>query len=246
MSNYSDPAENFKLIEAARVAGVSVRNTRIFSMLLNQLGIDNTFHEFILGLMAAENWDLVEGMREVPYKRIARKLSADDGPIFQKVYERIRKNKLLFFKWQENQSFTFIETETTTDHSWPRKTYTSYNFPYYQVVLKLFNLPEEMTEKQIRSRVYQEAIKIMGHAIPTKTRRGRRRKPESLARSIRKMINDLVEETGSLEQAILYVLEADQASEEGITIRALAHALVKSKGLTAPPCGENFPPGSVP
>lgn len=225
MSNYNDSSDNFKLIEAARVAGVSVRNTRIFSMLLNQLGIDNTFHEFILGLMAAENWDLVEGMQEVPYKRMARKLAADDGPTFQKVYERIKKNKPLFFKWQENQVFTFIDTETTPYSVGSKKTHTLYSFPYYQVVLKLFNLPEGMTEKQLRLQVYQEAHKIMGHATPVKTRRGRRRKPESLARSIRKMVNDLVVEAGSLDQAAIYCQEADQASDEGITIRALLDAL---------------------
>lgn len=229
MSNYNDSSDNFKLIEAARVAGVSVRNTRIFSMLLNQLGIDNTFHEFILGLMAAENWDLVEGMQEVPFKRMARKLAADDGPTFQKVYERIKKNKVEFFKWQENQDFTFIEYETTPYSAGSKKTHTLYSFPYYQVVLNLFNLPEGLTEKEVRLRVYQEAIKIMAHATPIKTRRGRRRKPESLARSLRKLVNDLVVEAGSLDQAAVYVQEADQASDGGITIHALAHALVESK-----------------
>lgn len=231
MSNYSDSSDNFKLIEAARVAGVSVRNTRIFSMLLNQLGIDNTFHEFILGLMAAENWDLVEGMQEVPYKRIARKLAADDGPTFQKVYERIKKNKPEFFKWQENQSFTFIESETTPYSAGSKKTHTLYSFPYYQIVLKLFNLPEGLTEKELRLRVYQEALKIKGDATPAKKRQKRRRKPESLARSIRKMVNNLVEEAGSLDQAAIFVQEADQASDGGITVHALANALVESKRL---------------
>lgn len=229
MSNYNDSSDNFKLIEAARVAGVSVRNTRIFSMLLNQLGIDNTFHEFILGLMAAENWDLVEGMQEVPYKRIARKLSADDGPTFQKVYERLKKNKPEFLKWQEAQSFTFIESETTPYSAESRKSYTLYSFPHYQSILKLFNLPETMSEKEIRLRVYQEALKIRANATPIKSRQKKRRKPESLARSIRKMVNDLVVEAGSMDQAAVYVQEADQASDGGITIHALAHALVESK-----------------
>lgn len=232
MTNYTDPSTNFKLIQAAEAAGLSFRNARIFSMLLNHLGIDNRFHEFILGVATAQNWDRIKGMVDIPLKKIAGKLSADNGPVFEKVYNRLKKNKPEFQRWQEAQSFTFIPMEVKPYNPESKKSYTFYSFPYYSVITTLFSLPDGVRESDVRRAVLEAAIRITGKAEPVKARRKKAHRPETTARKYRRIGNDLVQQTGSIKAAAVYMEEADMLPEEGVTIKELAEALLEIKDLT--------------
>lgn len=231
MQNYNDSFQNFKLIQAADVVGLSLRNTRIFTMLLNGLGIATHFHEFILGLVTSQNWDQVKGMMEIPLKKIARKVSPDDGEIFKRTYNRMKKNKPEYFKWQDEQPFVFIQTESRSYNTGSYKTHTFYYLPYHYVITRLFCLPKEISESQLRRAVWEEVIRILGKTDPVKVRGRRPRKPEATARALRRIGNDLVQETGSLAAAAIYIEEADDIPEEGVTIKELAEVLIGNKGL---------------
>jgi len=232
MKNYNDSDQNFKLVQAAESVGLSLRNTRIFTMLLNGLGIATHFHEFILGLVTSQNWDQVNGMVEIPLKKIARKVSPDDGEVFKRTYNRMKKNKPEYFKWQAEQSFAFIQTESRSYNTGSYKTHTLYYLPYYHVIVRLFNLPDDLPESKVRLAVWQECIRILGKTDPVKVRGRKVRKPETTARNLRRLGNDLVQETGSLAAAAIYIEEADEIPEEMVTIKELAEVLIGNKGLS--------------
>lgn len=232
MHNYSDLPSDFKLIQIADAAGISWRNARIFSMFLSGLGIDSIFHEFLLGVFTSQNWDKVEGMAEIPLKKIAQRLAPDQGETFSRVYNRLKKNKPEYFRWQDQQTFTLVESKTTRYNTGTNKTHTLYGLPHFKIVNRLFNLQENLREDQIRVRVLDSVRKIRGDGPAPAPRRKRRKKPESTAKAMRRLLNELVEEAGSIEAAAIYIREADEDPDQGFTLKDLLAALLKTKDLT--------------
>lgn len=227
MSNYTNPDSEFKLIQASRATGLSIRNVAILTMFLNQLGMDNCLHEFVIAVLVSENWDLVSGMSEIALKKMARKISADDGQVFNKVYNRLKRNKVEFERWQSEQSFVFIPMETTRYSKETGQCRARYGFPHYKSIVKLFALPEDLPEVKIRLEVYREALKILGKSTPTKVKRKKTRSHEAMASTITRTSYDLMDSTGSPEMAAVYIGESDNGPEGKGTIKELVDALSK-------------------
>ena len=208
MQDYSDSAQNFKLVSAAECAGISRRNITIFAMWLTGLGIPEPFQEFVTAVFGAGNWNETDE-DEITLKRLARTISPgiDADRSILRAYERLKKSSLLFFEWQAEQEFEVIPREVTGSR---RATRSLYRFPHYQLLMKLFNLPERFTQKQIRA----EVSKALGNLqLPSpKPRKRRQRRAESVAASNARSLEELLSLTASPVEAAQRLSEAWRAS----------------------------------
>lgn len=193
MSDYSDSAQNFKLASAAEWAGISRRNIGILAMWLTGLGIPEPFHEFVTAVFVAGNWDDTEE-DEITLKRLARAISpgTDADRSILRAFERLKKASPKYYEWQDEQEFEVIPRTTT---GIKKGTKTLYKFPHYQLLMKLFHLPETLNQKQIRA----EVSKALGNlALPSpKPREKKTRRPESVAASNARSLEELLSLTVS-------------------------------------------------
>jgi hypothetical protein len=220
---YTDPAANFKLVLASDSHGFTKRNMKIWDMVLNRLGLPDHLHEFVRGIYLAGNWEETE-WDEITLMRIARNLTSDD--ITQlKIYNRLKKNCPRFFEWQEDQSFIIIGREIINEKTYTHKTKARYSFLLYDLVFQLFNLPK-MSLSALRMAV-NEALKDYPE-VEKPSRKPKKRKIKSIARSYIRNANELIDLTGSVEVAAVEVDSENFGDEKVID---LAKALLKIKDL---------------
>lgn len=200
--DYIDSLDNFKLIAGRDCDKISRRNMGIFCMWLTGLGIPE--QEFVKALFIAGNWQDTEA-DEISLKRMARAISpgTDSDGSLRRAYERLKKASPRFFAWQEQQSFEIIPREIKNQN---RKTVCIYKFPHYDLIIKLFNLPETYTQKQIRA----EVAKALGDLMlpPPAPREKKQRKPEAIAARNARTVEELLTLTPSTLDAGFFLSEA--------------------------------------
>jgi hypothetical protein len=224
LSKYTDPATNFKLIQASDSHSFTKRNMKIWDMLLNRLGLPDHLHEFVRGIYLSGNWEQSE-WDEITLMRIARNLTPDDT-IQLKIYNRLKKNSSKFFEWQDQQPFSILEREIINDHAQKYKTKAKYNFRLYDLVVELFNLPRDLSLKAIRGLVNN---KLKDYPKIEKPPRGpKRRKIKSIARAYIRDAREIMELTGSPQLA---AIEIDEENLGDKKIIDLAKSLLQIKDL---------------
>lgn len=206
--DYSNSSDDFKLIAATEWAGLSRRNIGIFAMWLTGLGIPESFHEFVTTIFVTGNWSDTE-VDEITFKRMARAISpgTDIEESIRRTYERLKKASVRFFEWQSQQPIEIIPREVINQN---RKTVCLYKFPHYKLIIKLFNLPENLSQRQVRA----EVAKALGDLMlpPPKPRKKRQRKPEAVAASNARTVEELLTLTPSILNAGFLLSEAWRAS----------------------------------
>lgn len=206
---------------------ISKRNMGIFYMVLNYLGLPDHLHEFVIATFLAGNWNTDE-MEEISLMRMARAL-AHDRVVQLKIYNRLKKNSPKFFTWQDKQSFTIIDRLIIHEHTTHHKTKAKYRFLLAKLVHKLFDLPIEMSPTATRRAVDRS---MQGFpSIKPPIRKPKQKRPESVARAIRKNIQTLIDLTGSQVGAILYLKEADPFGELNTFITQYLKIGVANKGV---------------
>jgi hypothetical protein len=204
MSNYSDSPIDFKFILADNVAENSRRNIGIFFMWLSGLGIPEAFHEFVATVFRTGNWHNTEE-DEITLMRMARAISpgTDANRSILRAYERLKKSSLRFFEWQGQQQFEVIGKRNVGQGKGTR---SLYKFHHFRLLVNLFNLPETTSEKDIRA----EVSKALGElSLPApEPRQKKERRPESIAASIFRSLEELVALTSSSTEVGLLLLEA--------------------------------------
>lgn len=222
--NYTDPSDNFKLILAADSHRLSKRSMKIWDMLLNRLGLPEHLHEFVRGIYLAGNWDETE-WDEITLMRVARNLTTEDAAQL-KVYNRLKKNCPKFFEWQDQQSFEVIQREIINEHAQKYKTKARYRFLLWELVVRLFNLPDNLSLKAIRGVVNDELKDYP--KIEKPPRKSKRRKIKSIARAYIRDAREITELAGSPERAAVEIDEENLGDEKIID---LAKSLLQIKDL---------------
>ena len=194
MSNYSDSPSRFKFIQHAEIDSYTRRNMAIFAMLLNGIGIPDKFHEFIEAVFVSGNWDDVETFEQITLKRMARNLSSLSNSVFETVYNRLKKNGPAFFKWQDEQGLEIILSVREREPN-SLKSKVKYSFPYYPIIVRLFSLDKSLNQKEIRKMV-EDVCKTLPRVQKPK-RQTRKRRPEALADSAIRILQELKESTTS-------------------------------------------------
>lgn len=204
MDNYTDPSTEFKLNDLCDA--ISRRNLGIFSMWLTGRGVPEVFHEFVTALFVAGNWYNTK-KEEVTLKRMARAISpgADVSASILRAFNRLKKNSPRFFDWQDEQSFQIIEREVVRYPGATDQSKSAYSFPDFEMIRNLFNLPYELTERQIRAEV---AKALRDSPLPIMVpRKPRKRHIESAKRLLAKTMAEILELADSPEQGELEILE---------------------------------------
>lgn len=221
MRNYNDLAQDFKLAAAAEWAGISRRNISIFAMWLTGLGIPPEFQEIVTAIFVAGNWDEIQE-DEISLKRLARAISpgTDSDRSILRTYERLKKASPKFFEWQSQQDFEVIPRQVT---GFKRSTRTTYQFPHFQLLMKLFNLPLKLNQKQIRA----EVSKALGNLMlpPPKPRERKKRKAESVAASNARTLEELLSLTATPSEAANLLSEAWRLSLGDEIVEGIIRAL---------------------
>lgn len=223
MRHYSDLPENFKLLRIVNAADKESRAIGIFFMWLSGLGVPEPFHEFVAAVFRAGNWEDTEE-DEITLKRMARAISpgTDADHSILRAYNRLKKSSLKFFEWQEQQEFEIIGKTVT---GIKKGTRSLYRFHHYQLLMKLFNLPETFTQKQVRA----EVSKALGNlALPPPTPRKRKqRRAESIAATNTRSLEELLALTSSPTEAGLCLSEAWRASLGDAVVEEIIRSLNK-------------------
>lgn len=221
MRNYNDLAQDFKLAAAAEWAGISRRNIGILAMWLTGIGIPESLHEFVTAVFVSGNWDNTDE-DEISLKRMARSISPGtdtDGSI-RRAYERLKKASPRFFEWQQEQPFEVIPREVIRNG---KRTQSVYKFPHFQLLAKLFHLPEKLTQKQVRA----EVAKAMGDLAlpPPKPRERKKRSPEAVAACNARTLEELLALTSTPIEAGQLLSEAWRTSLGDDVVEAILKAL---------------------
>lgn len=221
MRNYNDSPEEFKLAMAAANSGLSFRNIGILAMWMTGLGIPEAFQEFVVAILVSGNWAEVEE-DEITLKRMARAISpgTDADRSILRAYERLKKTSPAFYEWQGQQKFEIIPRTVTGTK---RATKSTYRFPHYKLLQQLFDLPPKLTQKQIRA----EVSKALGDLClpPPKPRERKKRRPESVAASNARTLEELVALTSSPTEAGLHLSEAWRASLGDAVVEEIIRSL---------------------
>ena len=208
MSTLPDPMQNFKLHLASNYHGFTKRNMAIWSMILNRLGLPDTFEESVRAIYTSGNWDETE-WDEITIMRMARSLTSNLKDQ-ERLYNRLKKNIPKFFEWQSEQSFKIIDRQIINERAQKYKTKARFNFLLYDIVVALFDLPQNLSQKAVRMTV-EETLKSYPK-VDRPPRRSRKRSSRSVIKSISTNINELIEIDGSK------VLAACEASNNEVIV----------------------------
>lgn len=228
MSKYTDPTDNFKLIQASDSHAFTKRNMKIWDMILNRLGLPDHLHEPVRAIYVSGNWDEVNGMEEITTMRMARNLTSNQSDL-QRIYNRLKKSIPRLFEWQDNQPFIIIEREIINEKTDRYKTKARYNFLLYDIVFKLFNLPKEMSLTAVRVAV-DKTLKDYPR-VDKPSRKPKKRKLKSAVLAYIHNASEVIDLAGSIELAAVEIDEENSSNIENEKVTDLAKALLILKDL---------------
>lgn len=223
MSHYTDPSENFKtpssnidyntetdfsLVRLSDITSVSRRSLAIFAMWLTGRGIPERFHDLILALFITGNWDSNGGSEVITTWRLARSISPgeDTDKSIERVYNKFKKQIPDYFDWQSTQTQEVIHREIINDNPGYHRPKSSYSFPDYKIIVRLWNLPQNLTQKAIRAAV-SRSLQAFDLPIPV-ARKKRKRSIETAKKQNAQTVKEILEGTISPEHAGLELKEA--------------------------------------
>ena len=223
MSYYTDPVINFKslsddlnhntetdfsLVKLADVTSVSRRSLGIFAMWLTGRGVPERFHDLILALFITGNWDRNDGSEVITTWRLARSISPgeDNNKSIQRVYNKFKKQIPDYFDWQFTQTQEIIHREIINDIPGNHRPKSLYSFPDYKLIVRLWNLPQDLSQRAIRAAV---ARSLQAFDLPVPVERKKRKKSIEISKKQNaQTVREILEGTISPEHTGLELREA--------------------------------------
>lgn len=207
MSHYTQFTEEFKNVSPDAQTAKFRRDTKIWHMLLNRLGIPETLHEPITAIFITGNWENVNDYERISIRTMARHMTSNQQDE-DRLYNRLKKSIPKFFDHQSRQTHQIADRKIEYDGSGGKyRTKISYKLYLFHEIRKLFSLP--MNTKLVTIQAAIERVVESCPILESPQKREKQRDPDKEARAAIKKLEDVEHLAGSPEAAAIHLLFAD-------------------------------------